>query len=93
MAFEQVVHICDFRVVSQCSVNQKVEAEETPEAETIVAEQTETPSDPVVSEEEEVKAEKPKRKTTAKAKKAEKESEPSAEEKQEDSVEEESETS
>ena len=70
----------------------KVEAEETPEAETIVAEQTETPSDPVVSEEEEVKAEKPKRKTRAKAKKAEKEAETSAEEKQEDSVEEESET-
>ena len=71
----------------------KVEAEETPEAETIAAEQTETPSDPVASEEEEVKAEKPKKKTRAKPKKAEKEAEPSAEEKQEDSVEEETETS
>ena len=71
----------------------KVETEETPEAGTIAAEKTETPSDPVDSEEEEVKAEKPKKKTRAKAKKAEKEAEPSAEEKQEDSVEEETETS
>ena len=43
--------------------------------------------------EEEVKAEKPKKKTRAKAKKDEIEAEPSAEEKQEDSVEEETETS
>ena len=71
----------------------KVEAEETPEAETIAAEKTESPSDPVASEEEEVKAEKPIKKTRAKAKKAEKETEPNAEEKQEDSVEEETESS
>ena len=91
-------HISKFFVMNDWDLilhynNSKVEAEETPEAETIASEQTETPSDLASSEEEEVKAEKPKKKIRAKAKKSEKEAEPSAEEKQEDSVEEETETS